>query len=209
MNGENFGGDGDLKNKVDVVQSSLLVLIIVTTIFIGGLTPVVQRILLPKPVEADPQHGPKDRGVSVNQGDQDDDSVEVDLSTNLMKQSSALMPEDMTMKSHYNEFVHPNLEEEEEVVDDDGTLQKVAKRRGCFDRFNDFDDLWLRPCCIYKYGRIKKRANFEFADILDEYEAIQEELNNGNDSDEDEGADGDRSKTINRLLMERSGRFES
>ena len=116
-----------------------------------------------------------------------------------MKQNSFNKNEDMTMKSHYNEFVHPNLEDEEEVVaDEDGTLRKVVKRRGCVDVFNDFDDAWLRPCCIYKYHRLKKRADFEFADILDEYEAIQAELNEADDSEEDE--DEDRSKTFNRLI---------
>lgn len=48
LNGSNFGGDGDQQRNVDIVQSCILVLIIVTTIVIGGLTPLVQRILLPK-----------------------------------------------------------------------------------------------------------------------------------------------------------------
>lgn len=112
------------------------------------------------------------------------------------------------MKTHYNEFVHPNLEDEEEVVqDEDGTVRTIAKRRGCIEYFNEFDDKWLRPCCIYKYNRLKKRQNFEFADILQEYEAIQEELNNEDEDDfvgEVLGDDTTNNKTFKSFTKDQS-----
>lgn len=49
------------------MQSTILVLIIVTTIFIGGLTPVVQRILLPKAPEDHVAVTANQRNYSVNQ----------------------------------------------------------------------------------------------------------------------------------------------
>ena len=114
-----------------------------------------------------------------------------------MKQPSVVR-EDMTMKTHYNEFVHPNLEEDDEVVEDnDGTLRRVTKRRGCIERFNEFDDTWLRPCCIYKYNKLKKRQNFEFVDMLDEYRQIQDELNNGSDSEDEVVGDFSRTLVMN------------
>lgn len=43
-------GDGT-KGEVDVVQNTILSLVIITTVFIGGATPLVQKCLLPKKPE--------------------------------------------------------------------------------------------------------------------------------------------------------------
>jgi hypothetical protein len=55
--------------------------------------------------------------------------------------------------------------------------------------FNYYDDKYIRPIFVYKYSKIKKRMNFEFEDVLKEYQKIEEELN-GEESDEQEHPEG-------------------
>jgi hypothetical protein len=40
-----------------------------------------------------------------------------------------------------------------------------------------FDDTKVRPCLIYRYKKVKKRIEFDFEDVLKEYQMIEEELN--------------------------------
>jgi len=44
---------------------------------------------------------------------------------------------------------------------------------------------YVRPFLIYKYKASRKRIEFEFEDILKEYQIIEEELNVDSDEDED------------------------
>ena len=50
------------------------------------------------------------------------------------------------------------------------------------------DTQYIRPFLIYKYKKVKKRIEFEFEDILKEYQQIEDELNQ--DSSEDEALVG-------------------
>ena len=47
------------------------------------------------------------------------------------------------------------------------------------------DAQYIRPFLIYKYKANKKRIEFEFEDILREYQIIEDELNVDSDEDED------------------------
>lgn len=71
-----------------------------------------------------------------------------------------------SFKTHYNEFLHPNVEDADE--------NRVTGCMSCWDRF---DDKYIRPCLVYKYDRLKYRPEFEIEDVLNEYKIIEEELN--------------------------------
>ena len=67
-------------------------------------------------------------------------------------------------------------------------------------KFNRFDDRYIRPFLVYKYHKVKFRPEFELKDVLDEYQQIEDELNELDDDDDvqidridSEGPDADRS----------------
>lgn len=39
------------------------------------------------------------------------------------------------------------------------------------------DKKYIRPFLVYKYEKIKNRLEFEFEDVLEEYQLIENELN--------------------------------
>ena len=82
--------------------------------------------------------------------------------------------------THYGQFQHPNMEA---VPTEEDELN--AKKKGCQYWFNHIDDKFLRPFLVYKYDKVKKRPEFEFKDVLQEYKQIEEELNNEEDAEED------------------------
>lgn len=47
------------------------------------------------------------------------------------------------------------------------------------------DKRYIRPFLIYKYEKVKNRIEFEFEDVLKEYQMIEDELNLNSDEDED------------------------
>ena len=51
-------------------------------------------------------------------------------------------------------------------------------------KFNVWDEKYLRPFFIYKYYKMKNRPQFELEDVLAEYQAIEEELNEASSEDE-------------------------
>lgn len=57
---------------------------------------------------------------------------------------------------------------------------KNEDKKGCMHRFNMFDENYIRPFLVYKFDRVKKMGmvNIEFEDILNEYQAIKEEIAN-------------------------------
>ena len=69
-------------------------------------------------------------------------------------------------RTHYNEFAHPNLEQENE-----------NEIQGCMAVYDRFDDRYIRPLLVYKYDRLKLRPEFELEQVLDEYKMIETELN--------------------------------
>lgn len=69
-------------------------------------------------------------------------------------------------RTHYNEFAHPNLEQE-----------NTEEIQGCMAVYDRFDDKYIRPFLVYKYDRLKLRPEFELEQVLDEYKMIEEELN--------------------------------
>lgn len=104
------------------------------------------------------------------------------------------------MRTHYNDFVHPNMEKEDDEPEEE--------KKSCLTIFNDFDDNFIRPYLIYKYDRIKGRPQYEVADMLEEYKMIEEELNNQVEADTGDGG-GDISyagKSISFAMGDVSGR---
>lgn len=69
-------------------------------------------------------------------------------------------------RTHYNEFAHPNLEQE-----------NTDEIQGCMAVYDRFDDKYIRPFLVYKYDRLKLRPEFELEQVLDEYKMIEQELN--------------------------------
>jgi len=60
---------------------------------------------------------------------------------------------------------------------------KEVDKKGCMHRFNMFDENYIRPFLVYKFDRVKKlgMVNIEFEDILNEYQAIKEEIANADE----------------------------
>ena len=61
-----------------------------------------------------------------------------------------------------------------------------------------FDEKYLRPFFIYKYEKMKNRPQFEMEDVLAEYMAIEEELNDSS-GDELLESDGNYDQSFSQL----------
>ena len=57
-------------------------------------------------------------------------------------------------------------------------------KNGCMSKFNYFDDKYIRPFLVYKYHKVKLRPEFELKDVLEEYQLIEEELNEIDEADD-------------------------
>ena len=99
-------------------------------------------------------------------GDFADASGELEVPLNYSKDKREA---DTSFKTHYNEFLHPNVEDADENT-----------ATGCMSCWDRFDDKYVRPFLVYKYDRIKYRPEFEIEDVLNEYRVIEEELNTEN-----------------------------
>lgn len=63
----------------------------------------------------------------------------------------------------------------------EGNTDENVSKKGCMARFSYIDDRYIRPFLVYKYDKVKKRPEFDFEDVLQEYQQIEEELNNEDD----------------------------
>ena len=79
---------------------------------------------------------------------------------------------DRPKQTVYQTFQHPNM--------DMSAKDKNVDKKGCLHRFDMFDQNYIRPFLVYKFDRVKKlgMVNIEFADILNEYQAIKDEIAN-------------------------------
>ena len=50
-----------------------------------------------------------------------------------------------------------------------GSVIEEEEAKGFTAWFNRMDDQYIRPCCIYKYKKVRRRQQFEFEDVLKEY----------------------------------------
>ena len=64
--------------------------------------------------------------------------------------------------THYGQFQHPNLESA-------GEEDENINKKSCLYKFNYYDDKYIRPFLVYKYDKVKRRPEFEFKDVLQEY----------------------------------------
>ena len=91
---EHFGHEDLNKAEVDVVQNGILSLVILTTVLIGGATPMVQRCLLPKEEKISQEQGHGDtnqKEIRVSDASGDGKSENV-LPTNSLIDSGQLLP---------------------------------------------------------------------------------------------------------------------
>ena len=66
---------------------------------------------------------------------------------------------------------------------------------------SELDVRYIRPFLIYKYEKVKNRVEFEFEDVLKEYQMIEDELNMDSDEDQDLRNLPPEAKEISRNLM--------
>lgn len=88
----------------------------------------------------------------------------------------------MTYATHYHEFLHPNLHKKADAISqlDNKPRPKLVQK------LEYIDDKYIRPFLVYKYHKIKKRFEFDFEDILQEYQNIEQELNQDSDTEDDD-----------------------
>ena len=80
-------------------------------------------------------------------------------------------------------------------------VDEEDEQPGCLaDTFFKWDEKYIKPFFIYKYHRIKKQVDFEFDDVLKEYQNIQAVLMEDS-SDGDEGNDVLGELTNSELTM--------
>ena len=61
--------------------------------------------------------------------------------------------------------------------------------------------MYIRPFLIYKYEKVKNRIEFEFEDVLKEYQMIEDELNLNSDEDEDLKGLPAEAREVSRNIM--------
>lgn len=77
-----------------------------------------------------------------------------------------------------------------------------VKKKSKFVRWvAELDVRFIRPFLIYKYEKIKNRVEFEFEDVLKEYQMIEDELNLDSDEDDDLKGLPAEAREISRNLM--------
>lgn len=72
-------------------------------------------------------------------------------------------------RTTYHSVKHPNMIK---PVNMSGSVIEEEPATGLTAWFNNIDEKYIRPCCIYKYKKVKKRQQFEFEDVLKEYQMI-------------------------------------
>ena len=157
---------GDEVAEREVLVSSTLALVIITTVVFGGITGFVQRCLLPSPGVDDDHSETLEAQEQLLQN-------ELTVKGNINEQVEE--PSGDASVSVYHQFLHPNQDQNKET-------EQEVESQGFFARI---DDKYLRPFLVYKYHKLKKQPKYEMEDMLNEYNMIQRELLS-DDSEEEE-----------------------
>ena len=160
--------DHSLPNRQVIITTSLC-LVIVTTLLFGTLMPILGRVLLKKEGdEEDHGHGKKlENGVEMNQ----------------MSHSNS---EEI---SFHEMLIHPNFEEAEASI-----IQGKSKKKknSCVKYFKEFDETILKPILIHKYSKEKKEKQFELFDLMQKKGAhIEQTYANKQSSSSEENKDAE------------------
>jgi hypothetical protein len=81
--------------------------------------------------------------------------------------------------------LHPNLNKGDKDEKGEGEDEEEKEKNKFVKWCEGLDTKYIRPFLIYKYKKLKGRVEFEFEDVLREYQMIEDELNVDTDEDED------------------------
>jgi len=173
--------DHSLPNREVIITTSLW-LVIVTTLLFGTLMPILGKVLLKKEEITTPQHSklPNQEGKELN---------------NMNKSDSF---RDESSESMHEMFIHPNFDDGEASI----LPSKKKKKSTWVKYFKEFDETILKPILIYKYSRERKEKQFELYDLMQKKGINIEQAYANKNSSSEENKD-DEGKVMNTIKNER------
>lgn len=176
----------DKVSEREVIITTTLALVIITTLFFGTFMKFAQKIMIPPP--ASPAEDNKIEEIAAIlqaqheqfefAGDENNDPIQ-HIKVNSSQEMGAKDPQNDSKPdihdtrgsdahSHYGELVHPNMEKDRESVINVDEMRNYDKRKkkNCKYYFSKLDYEVLRPLLIYKYEKETMHLQDDIYELL-------------------------------------------